>query len=331
MKPKHVCRIHKMIRYLCISWVIVFGVISIIGSGGGGGDGGSTQTPITYTGLTTQAEVADTNAEVLVAGAFGAGRTGSAFSGTGAVEKSSDGNIDTFRTLRITQALKGAVLQVDLSAIPGPPFVGASSSGSVSGPCGGSASYTIQYDDSTGTFSGTFTFSSYCDSGVVITGSATVSGTVNTGTSTFESVRFDFSNLSDGSSTLNGYLDIDFTVSPIRIDFDAFLKNNATSKVYWVSNYVMFVTIGSNYVDGNISSGNYYDPDYGYVTVTTPTPFRLYDTDSWPSSGDMVVTGTGNKKVRLTAISNTQCQIDADLDGDGTYESGPTTYNWADL
>ncbi len=38
MKPKHVCRIHKMLRYLCISWVIVFGVISIIGSGGGGSD-----------------------------------------------------------------------------------------------------------------------------------------------------------------------------------------------------------------------------------------------------------------------------------------------------
>jgi len=40
MKSKHVCRIHKILRTLCISWVIVFGIISIIGSGGGGGDGG---------------------------------------------------------------------------------------------------------------------------------------------------------------------------------------------------------------------------------------------------------------------------------------------------
>ena len=38
MKSKHVCRIRKMLRYLCISWVVVFGIISIIGSGGGGSD-----------------------------------------------------------------------------------------------------------------------------------------------------------------------------------------------------------------------------------------------------------------------------------------------------
>jgi hypothetical protein len=42
MKPKQAYRIHLILRYLCISCVIVFGVISIIGSGGGGGgsDGG---------------------------------------------------------------------------------------------------------------------------------------------------------------------------------------------------------------------------------------------------------------------------------------------------
>jgi hypothetical protein len=40
MKPKHVFRIHMILRYLCISCVIVLGVISIIGSGGGGGDDG---------------------------------------------------------------------------------------------------------------------------------------------------------------------------------------------------------------------------------------------------------------------------------------------------
>jgi N-acetylneuraminic acid mutarotase len=41
MKPKQACRIHMILRYLCISCVVVFGVISIIASGGGGGgDGG---------------------------------------------------------------------------------------------------------------------------------------------------------------------------------------------------------------------------------------------------------------------------------------------------
>ena len=76
----------------------------------------------------------------------------------------------------------------------------------------------------------------------------------------------------------------------------------------------MYITIGSNYADVNISFGFYYDPDYGYVAVETPTPFRVFDTDIWPSSGVMVATGTGNTKARLTSISNTQCQIDAALD-----------------
>jgi hypothetical protein len=332
MKSKHICRIHKMLQFLCVLWVIVFGVISIIGSGGGG-DGGSAQSQITYTGLTTQAEITDANAKVLAAGAFEGGRTGSAFSGTGAVETGTDENTISFRTLKVTQALKDAILKVDLSFVSGGPFIGAtqSESGSVAGPCGGTASYSLQYDDATGVFSGTFTFNSYCDSGVVITGTTTVSGTINIGLSIFEDIHFDFTNLSDGNSTLKGYIDIDFTVSPIRVDFDTLLKDNATSKVYWTSNYVMYVTEGINYADVNISSGTYYDPDYGYVTVTSPTPFRVYDTDTWPSSGVMVATGTGNTKVMLTAISSTQCQIDTDLDGDDTYESGPTIYNWADL
>lgn len=329
MKPKQKVSFHRVMQYIFLSCVIFLGIISIIGSGGGGGDGGSV--PITYTGLTTQAVITESNVELLAAGAFMGGRTGSAFSEAGAVETSGEGNIESFRILRITQTLEDAVLKVDLSTISGPPFVGGSSSGSISGPCGGTVSYSIQYNETTGSFSGTFNFNSYCDSGVVITGTTTVSGIVNLDSETFETVRFDFTNLSDGSSTMSGYIDIDYTVSPVRVDFDAFLKDNATSKVYWVSNYVMFVTIGAGYADINISSGVYYDPDYGYVMVATTTPFRVYDTDAWPSSGVMVVTGTGDTKARLIAVSNTQCEIDADLDGDDSYEWGPVTKNWEDL
>lgn len=329
MKPKKAVILHRVLLYIIFSCIIIFGFTGIIGCGGGGG--GSAPPPITYTGLTTQAQITDTNSVVLSSGAFGAGQTGSAFSGTGAVEKNSDGKIDSFRTFRISQTLMDAALQADLSSIPGPPYIGATESGSEPGPCGGTVSYTLQYNDATGAFSGSFTFSSYCDTGVTISGGTTVSGTINTGTSALEDIRFDFTNLSDSSSTLKGYMDIDFTVSPILIGFDFLLKDTASSKVYWASNFVMNVTIATSYVDVNLSSGAYYDPDYGYVTITTPTPFRVYDVDAWPSSGVIVVTGTGNTKARLTTIDNTQCQIDADLDGDGTYEWGPNTYNWADL
>ncbi|MGV7223399.1 MAG: FG-GAP repeat domain-containing protein [Nitrospinales bacterium] len=36
MRPKQVCRVHMISRYICVTCVILFGFISIIGSGGGG-------------------------------------------------------------------------------------------------------------------------------------------------------------------------------------------------------------------------------------------------------------------------------------------------------
>jgi len=335
MKPTQVGSHHKVLQYIFLLCVIFLGIISIIGTGGGGG-GGSAPPPITYSGLTTQAEITDANAELFAAGAFGAGRTGTTFSDMGAVEKSGDGDISSFRIFSISQVLKDAVLQVDLSSITSPPFIGASKSSTEDGPCGGTVSYSIQYNETTGVFSGTFTFKSYCDSGVVISGSTTVSGTINLGTSMIEDIHFKFTNLSDGSSTLRGDLYMDFTVSPIRIDYDTYLKDNATNTVYWAQDYVIKITEGvdvdGDYLDVEINSGNYYEPDYGYVTITTPTPFRIYVSDLYPREGVMVATGTGSTKVRLTAISNTECQIDADLNGDDIYDDwGPVTKNWEDL
>lgn len=339
MKLKQADSIYRILQYIFLSCVILLGFTGIIGCGGGGG--GSAPPPITYTGLTTQADITDANAELFAAGAFEGGRTGSAFSRTGAVEKSSNGNISSFRTFRISQTLKDAALQVDLSSITSPPFIGASESGTENGSCGGTVSYIIQYNDTTGVLSGTFTFNKYCDSGVVITGSTSVSGAINLGTSTFENIHFQFETLSDGSSTLRGDLDMDFTASPIRAELDTYIRDNATGTVYWASNYVMILTEISGYiyaVDVEIISGDFYEPDYGYVTVETLTPFSIIetvDTDIWPHSGVMIATGTGNTKVRLTAIgdifSSTQYRIDADLDGDDTYEWGPVTKNWEDL
>ena len=322
----------QIVSLLCI---ITFGLIIIIGCGGGGGDS-PPPAPITYTGITTQAEITGANAEVIVAGAFEGGRAGSALSGTGAVENGSDENPISFRTLKITQALEDALLQVDLSFVSGGPVIGAtqSESGSVSGSCGGTASYTISYNDVTGVFSGSFSFSSYCNEGVTFSGSASFSGSLDLSDPNnpiFDSFTFTFTNLSDGSGTFNGTMNIDFSSSPIIVSFNAYLKDNTTNKVYWVRDYDMYITEGVGYVDLEIVSGTYYDPDYGYITIETTTPFRIYEFDDWPSSGVIVVTGYNNNKVRLTAIDETQCEIDADLDGNGSYEWGPVFKNWENL
>jgi hypothetical protein len=339
MLLNRICRLNG-IRFISLICMITLGLITFIGCGGGGGDAGSASS-VTYTGLTTQADITGSNAETLSTGAFTGGQAGYAFSGTGAVETGTDENPVSFRTLKVTQTLEDALLQADLSFISGGPYIGAvqSDSGSISGSCGGSASYTMQYNDQTGVFSGNYSFSSYCYAGITYSGSASFSGYVDISdpdNPTFQSFTFTITHLSDGSSTLDGTLDIDFSSSPTIATFDALLKDNVTGKVYWVKDYDLSITEGSDgggdYVSLEILSGSYYDPDYGYITLDTPTPIKTYDIDEWPSEGVIVVTGNNNHKVKLSAIDETQCEIVADLTGDGNYDDwGPVDINWADL
>ena len=334
-------RISKLnvIQFISLICFIALGLITFIGCGGGGDDTGSVSS-ITYTGLTTPADITDANAQTLSAGALTGGQAGSTFGSIGAIETGTDENPISFRTLKVTQALEDALLQIDLSSVSGGSFTGAtqSESGSIDGTCGGSASYTMQYDDLNGDFSGTFSFSSYCNGGVTLSGGASFSGSLDLSdpnNPTFESFKITFTHLSDGSSTLDGTINLDVSSSPTIVTFDALLEDNVTGKVYWIKDYDMSITEGSdglgNYVDLEILSGSYYDPDYGSITVETTTPIRTYASDEWPSDGVIVVTGNSNHKVRLSAIDETQCRIDADLDGDGSYDWGPVDKYWTDL
>jgi uncharacterized protein (DUF2141 family) len=92
------------------------------------------------------------------------------------------------------------------------------------------------------------------------------------------------------------------------------------------------LTKASGYTDFTIS-GLYYDPDHGYVTVSTTTPFRLYAVNSNPSQGVLIIDGRtgiagGSTKARLTAISAGTYRVEADTNGDGSYDWNSGTLNW---
>jgi len=80
-----------------------------------------------------------------------------------------------------------------------------------------------------------------------------------------------------------------------------------------------------------IVSGRVFDPDHGYVDITTPTPL-FFDTVTqlFPNSGQMLLTGTGNRSVRVTALSATLATLALDLDGNGVPEN-TATVKWTDL
>jgi hypothetical protein len=77
--------------------------------------------------------------------------------------------------------------------------------------------------------------------------------------------------------------------------------------------------------------GNYYDPDYGYVLVTTTENFHIYGDDKWPSSGSLLIQGKDTVTAELITVDTANCVIKADLDGDGVLDFESEILNWESL
>ena len=319
----------KNLHYLCLAGVIAVGLMTIIATGGGGGGGGGgAAPPVTYSGLTDPAPIDENNAEDFTVGAYEGGRTGGAIGQLSVVQPV--GNIGYSRVLKVSQVLEASLRQVDFMSRSGETFIGKiyTETDTIDGNCGGSASYTISVDDQTGDFSGSLSFSNYCEDGVTISGAVSFSGKVDLVTEELVRFSLSFSTLSGTSGsdsfTLNGSITTDLTVYPYVMTMSMLLRDNSTDKVYWVKDYTMIVTEGAGYMDVELS-GTYYDPDYGYIAFITTVPFRISYGDESPSAGTLIVTGEtgsagGSTMARLTVLSSTTYQVEADTNGDGTYD-----------
>lgn len=325
----------KNLRYLCLVGVIALGLMAIIGTGGGGGGGGGSS-EIAYIGPKTPATITDGNAEDLLTAAYEGGQIGTAFE-IDAIQTGESAHNGRPRMLKVSRILEDSLRTIDFTYLSGSTFSGAiqTVSDTEPGNCGGEFSYSISYDTDTGNFNGSFTFSDYCDDGVTISGGVTFFGRVDTTTEDFLEFTFSFNSLSftsgSASFNLNGSIAWDVTVSPITITITMLLRDNSTNKVYWVQNYTVEITEGAGYVEIEVS-GRFYHPDYGYVTISTPTPLLIYDSDDYPSDGVIVAEGedgtVGPTRARLIVIDNTKYRVEADTDGDGTYEWISIDFNW---
>lgn len=68
----------------------------------------------------------------------------------------------------------------------------------------------------------------------------------------------------------------------------------------------------------------------GTITIATTAPFVQSSSATYPSSGQLVVTGAANSKARATVQSGTTVLIELDADGNGAYETS-TTRLWSQL
>ena len=68
----------------------------------------------------------------------------------------------------------------------------------------------------------------------------------------------------------------------------------------------------------------------GSITISTPQALVQLSSDTYPSAGQVIVTGASGSAVRVTVLDNTQVKVDLDANGDGTYES-TATVAWTSL
>jgi len=302
-----------------------------------GGDGGDSGGGISYTGITTPATIDEYNAVDIATGAYQGGQTGTAMGGLSYVQTLTSEHIGRPRTLEVAQALEDSLRRVDFMYRSDGTILNAITTvtETVAGDCGGSGSYAISIDDQTGEFSGSFNYSSYCNQGVAISGNVSFSGLVDVNTGNIVKFNFSFDNLTGTSGsdsfTLDGTISYDVSGSTTTTTMTMLLQDNNTLKVYWLKDWAMTLTEGVNYEVTLKISGYYYDPDYGYIAISTPTPFVIYYGYSWPSAGVLVVTGDGNTKARLTVLSSATCQVEADTNGDGSYDWDSGVLYWSEL
>lgn len=321
-----------------VSVLSVLFVVSLSSCGGGGGGTPSASSP--YTGITTAAVITDNNAGEIALAAFQGGDLGAnsviplAPAGGGAVRQPAARPAALVLVRSVSKAAVTAVLPPAAAEGPSPraPFT---ESGVIPDGQGGEARYTISGDDETGIFTGTFQFVHFQgDGGGTIDGAVAVSGTV---TQNSMHILFDFQSVhivdvsGGGDVTAAGTVDLTVSMDPATetdtATLNLFFTDNVTRKTVWLSDYHLTTIAGAGYSDVTLS-GRIYLHDFGYVDIATPTPFRYPDGVTFPASGQMTVTGQANRGVRLTANSQTQCTLDADLDGDGLYDELTVTVNW---
>ena len=316
-------------------------LISCGGGGGGSSGSGNDTSGISYAGIREQAAIDEDNATELATESYSGGSVGSAMSEITAGQTEPSEYAYHPRVLRLSHALKDSLLTLDLTSRSTGTFTGTvyQESETIEGECGGSASYTISLNDQTGQFSGTFTYRKYCYGGAILSGTVDFSGEFDVNTGDILTFDFSFNNLRStlggDSVTIRGDMAFDMTGPTVTLTMTILIKDNRTDEVYWVKNYRLTLTEGSGYFDIQMS-GRYYNPNYGYVSLATREPLRLYNSDDYPSSGVLLVTGEpgpegGKTKARLTCHSSTTYQVEADTNGDGSYDFDTGVVNWADL
>ncbi|MBN2298816.1 MAG: hypothetical protein JXM72_09485 [Deltaproteobacteria bacterium] len=200
----------------------------------------------------------------------------------------------------------------------------------IDGPCGGNCSGNLSIDDETGDVSGKLRYNDYCDMEIISDGRISIQGNINLTSVNLDMVFTNFSVSYEGNSqTMSGTVSMESSTGSSYMTMNVCVRDDSSGRTCWMSDYVMYVIEYDTYDEISVS-GRFYDPDYGYATLSTPESFIVYHEENYPSQGILVATGAGGSSARLVVLSVETFRIDVDEDGNGTYEWNSGEQNWED-
>ncbi|UCE90206.1 MAG: hypothetical protein JSW10_05150 [Pseudomonadota bacterium] len=315
-------RIFKQLGFL----TVVLGAAALAACGGGGDDSGPE--PVTYSGNTSQATITESNAQPVSEQAFGSGGPAGSFAIASVTGGSDDGEGSAL--LGMATTLRAAIGNIDPATAALPTAAPVSESGTVSGSCGGTMSFSISGDDVTGQFAGSISFANFCEGDGTVNGSASFSGSFDqaSGFGTF-SLTFAHLTFSGGgeSVTMTGSIAFSDMGGSERVSMTMDYRDNVTGKTFRVVSYTLVITDLGGEEQVSVS-GRFYHHDYGYVDLSTPVPLMIRLFDEYPYAGQLLVEGA-NSAVRVTFMDTIppSFTLEVDTDGDGTWDSQGTC-NW---
>lgn len=298
--------------------LLVFAGLSLLAGCGGDGGGSSTSGGAVYSGVTTQATVTTSNAKALSVDAYSGGQVSAAVSGVS--KETTDSSGQTVLLQQASGILEGSVRTIFGFSRTSAKVAAATvtAQNTVNG-FSGSFSYSITYDDASGAFSGTITFSQYRETATspIITGSLAFSGSYNPASGEFTSLNISLNNITgtkDGRSYgLAGSMSSRINGVSRSVSMSVVLTDNATARTYWVRDYALVIT-GTTLT----LNGTYYDPIHGYVIISTVTPLTVSSADATPTAGQLLFTGLNGTRARLTFTASGYI-VEVDTAGNGTY------------
>jgi len=330
--------------------IYVFTVFFLVGCGGGGGGSSASL----YTGITSPSMITHNNAEEIALQAYQAGDLSASAVSVLGVSGNGNAAVGSPKVLTLVRILKegadsmpvlsGTTVPLN-SSTPALPMMVVTIDNTIDDGQGGTMTLHLSIDDQTRDFDGTFRFNDWHgDGGGLISGLANVSGSFDMTGGFFTHIRFSFNpvTMEDGLDIVSIYGTVNLEsngFSSASASMSIFLQDDNSLETVWISYYVMNLTEGPDadfdgepdYVDVTVS-GTIYLPNYGYVMASTPTLFRYYAGYSLPSSGVLLVTGSGARSTRLVVNSavpqSPGYYVEADLDGIPGYELRGIDHSW---